>query len=443
MIFATRFRLIWSFISVSVLVGGLSLVVGAWLISRTAFGEVETRVRLDLNVAREMYRTRERAQLQGLRLLAADEAVRAAALSGNAPALRPRLRVLADTFGLDFAGAVGQDGKLICTLATPAYAAGGANPLATAARERTVPVSGTIVMDSAALAMEGPALVQRARIPLVPSPSAAGAAETEVTSGLCIAAAVPIEGDAGSPAAILYCGVLLNGSEEIVDRIRDTVFQGETFKGHSIGIATIFMGDVRVCTNALGPAMERAIGTRASEDVARKVLGSGGLWMDRALVVNRWYLTAYEALEDITGERVGMLTVGVAESKYTDIRRNAILAFALITAAGVLAAIGLGSTLGSIIMRPVQQLISASHRVSQGDLSPPIGPPSRTEIGILQKTFQEMLSSLRERDQRQKAERETQLLVSEKQASVDGSPRVSPTRSTIPSRECSPSPTCC
>ncbi len=418
MIFATRFRLISSFIAVSVLVGGLALVVGAWLISRAVYSEAETRVRLDLNAAREMYRARERAQLQGLRLLAAEEGVRAAARSGNAPVLRQRLRDMADAFGLDFAGAAGPDGTVICTLASPPHAPAGPNPVVLAARERGAPVSGTIVMDGASLAAEGPALVQRARIPLVLSPPASGAVEAEVTSGLCIAAAVPIEGQAGPPAAVLYCGVLLNGSGEIVDRIRDTVFQGETLRGRSIGIATIFLGDVRISTNAPGAAAERAVGTRASAEVARTVLGSGGRWMDRAFVVNRWYLTAYEALQDISGVRVGMLTVGVEESKYTDIRRGAILAFALITAAGVLAAIGLGSALGHIIMRPVQQLISASRRVSGGDLSPPIGPPSRTEIGILQKTFQEMLSSLRERDQRQKAERETQLLVSEKQASV-------------------------
>jgi two-component system NtrC family sensor kinase len=51
-------------------------------------------------------------------------------------------------------------------------------------------------------------------------------------------------------------------------------------------------------------------------------------------------------------------------------------------------------------------------------LSPEIGPYSRSELGVLQRTFQEMLGSLRDRDRHQKAESELRLLQSEKQASV-------------------------
>jgi two-component system NtrC family sensor kinase len=56
--------------------------------------------------------------------------------------------------------------------------------------------------------------------------------------------------------------------------------------------------------------------------------------------------------------------------------------------------------------------------VSQGDLSPEVGPYSRSEVGVLQRTFQEMLVSLRERARHQQAESDLRLLQSEKQASV-------------------------
>jgi two-component system NtrC family sensor kinase len=56
--------------------------------------------------------------------------------------------------------------------------------------------------------------------------------------------------------------------------------------------------------------------------------------------------------------------------------------------------------------------------VSEGDLTPKIGPVSRSEIGILQRTFSEMLAALRERSKRLLADREHQLLLSEKQASI-------------------------
>ena len=66
------------------------------------------------------------------------------------------------------------------------------------------------------------------------------------------------------------------------------------------------------------------------------------------------------------------------------------------------------------------QLIEASKQVSAGNLNPAIDlrQAPKSEIGILQKTFQEMLESVRERYRRQKAESEIQLLQSEKQASI-------------------------
>src|SRR4030043_844491 len=89
----------------------------------------------------------------------------------------------------------------------------------------------------------------------------------------------------------------------------------------------------------------------------------------------------------------------------------------MITVAGMVLALALGYVIASKMSRPVKQLIEASNQVSQGNLSPKIGPISKSEIGVLQKTFKQMLTSLQERDERQKKESEFKLLQSEKQAS--------------------------
>jgi hypothetical protein len=57
---------------------------------------------------------------------------------------------------------------------------------------------------------------------------------------MALAAAVPVF-EAGNFLGVLYGGTLLNRSQEIVDRVRDTVFQNEIYKGRSIGTATIFL----------------------------------------------------------------------------------------------------------------------------------------------------------------------------------------------------------
>ena len=148
------------------------------------------------------------------------------------------------------------------------------------------------------------------------------------------------------------------------------------------------------------------------------MLDGGGKWTDRAFVVNDWYITAYEPIEDVFGHRVGMLYVGVLEARYADVRRRAILVFTAITLAGVVVAVLLGSYLSGRIMRPLNQLIQASISVSKGDFFPHVGPLSPTDLGQLQSQFLEMTQALRLREKAQKEESEFRLVQSEKQATV-------------------------
>jgi len=197
--------------------------------------------------------------------------------------------------------------------------------------------------------------------------------------------------------------------------VRDTVFQQEIYKGRNIGTATIFFNDLRISTNVMTPDGKRAIGTRVSKEVKEYVLTKGKRWTDRAFVVSDWYITAYESIEDIFGKRVGMLYVGVLEAKYADMRRKALLILISIIVAGMALAVGLGYILANKIMHPVHQLIKASKQVSEGSLTPEIGPISKDEeMRILQNTFKDMVVSMRRRS----AEAENRLVHSEKQASV-------------------------
>ena len=201
-----------------------------------------------------------------------------------------------------------------------------------------------------------------------------------------------LEDSQGEIIGVVYGGMLLNRNIQIVDRVRDTVFQGESYKGRSVGTATIFFQDIRISTNVMTTAGVRAAGTRVSSEVRERVLIEGERWTDRAFVVNDWYITAYEPIVDVFEHRVGILYVGVLEARYVDIRRQALLVFILITAGGISLSIVLGTLLGQRILEPVQRLIAMSRKVSAGDLSPGLGAISKGEIGVLQSTFQEMLS---------------------------------------------------
>ena len=422
-IYTTRFRLISAFLGVCILVGGLSLLVGGQLLNKSVLNEATNRIRLDLNAAREIYNNDETRLRLALLIAGQERSCLEAVSFRDTEYVKDRLGALAREMRLDFAGVVDPSGRTLVRLTgsgddrvegDPLLPS---NPAALLSLENRSTVSGTVILDRETLMAENPELAEQARIELIPTPRAAPRPETEETSGMTITCAVPLF-EENTLIGAIYGGVLLNRSTEIVDRVRETVFREEVYQGRTIGTATIFFNDLRISTNVITARGERAIGTRVSEEVRNKVLGEGERWTDRAFVVNDWYITAYEPIVDIFNQRIGILYVGVLEAKYVDIRRNTLLVFVLITAAGMVIAIAMGYLLGQRILKPVHRLIDVSRRVSAGDLSPEIGPISSSEIGVLQKTFQEMLSSLRERDRSQRAESELKLLQSEKQASV-------------------------
>ena len=245
----TRFRLISSFLGVSLLVGGLSLAVGGQLIYRAVLSEARNRVRQDLNAAREIYRNREQLQRAGLGLLAGEAGFRAALREGRTDRLQERLQSVGVQVGLDFAG--------VLPAGSAAGRGGAVHAVAGLALARGRSVQGTEVLDEQLLAAEARQSAPYARLPLRLPP------QLEEGSALAVAAAVPVY-DGDTLLGVVYGGTVLNGSTEFVDRVRETVFQSETYRGRNVGTATVFYRDLRIATNVLTPEGTRAVGTLVS-----------------------------------------------------------------------------------------------------------------------------------------------------------------------------------
>lgn len=415
--YSTRIRLISSFVGVPLLVGIVCLLVGGQLIYQSVLTEANNRVRMDLNAAREIYEHRARSIELSLTAASLNLPVAASHSGGNQEQLQATLEWIAKKAKLDFLELISAEGRVVRKIGpTSAGAPPPLNPVADwTLRERRT-LCGTVVLSQEMLRAQNPELASRAEIKVVPTAGSTGKGDQVESSGLCLVAAVPV-GDAPN-GGVLYGGILLNRDNEIVDRVNETVFRGETYNDRNLGTATIFLKDLRVATTVTTGHGHRAIGTRASEEVSRAVLDEGGKWTDRAFVVNDWYITAYEPIEDVFGHRVGMLYVGVLEARYADVRRRAILIFTAITLAGVAVAVLVGSYLSGSIMHPLNQLIQASMSVSKGDFYPRIGPVSPTDLGQLQHQFLEMAEALRLREEAQREESECRLVQSEKQATV-------------------------
>jgi two-component system NtrC family sensor kinase len=279
-------------------------------------------------------------------------------------------------------------------------------------------IAETVIVPREELLKEGPDLAEQAYMKFIPTPKAKPRPEIEQNSGMMIKAVAPVFGYDGSLVGVLYGGILLNRNYKIVDGIKETVYQGIKYKGKDIGTATIFQGDLRISTNVNGDDGGRAIGTRVSEEVYEQVLIKGQDWIDRAYVVNNWYIAAYEPIKDIKDEIIGILYVGILEEKFMDMRKKTIAVFLGITLAGMAIALIVSSFLANGVLQPIKRLVFASQQLAKGNLEYEVKLKSKDEIGKLGETFNMMASSLKERDDKLREYTNQQIMKSERLATL-------------------------
>ena len=250
------------------------------------------------------------------------------------------------------------------------------------------------------LLKEGQDLADQAYIEFVPTPKAAVRPEEKEVNGMMLKAASSVVDEQGNLLGVLYGGILINRNFEIVDRVKELVYKDETYKGREIGTATIFQHDLRISTNVINQRGERAIGTRVSKEVNTAVLERGEAWIDRAFVVNDWYITAYEPIKNAHDRIIGILYVGMLERPYIDTTRRVIFGFAVIAVLCVLTLLIILYFSTTQTINPLQKMVVATQKIAQGDLTHKLEVKSRDEIGALAQSFNRMTDELRSANQK-------------------------------------------
>lgn len=186
-----------------------------------------------------------------------------------------------------------------------------------------LPYSGLMVLPPERLSRIDPELAVTASIPIVATLRAQSPTKTVEERGLLSRSLLPVPDMQGKVAWYLDGGILFNRDIRIVDHIRDLVYDKGTLLERSIGTVTIFLDNIRISTNVPlhfyptgNETQGRALGGLVSEEVKEKVLTQGEQWVDRAFVFNDWFISAYAPLEDIRGQRVGMIYTGFSESPF-------------------------------------------------------------------------------------------------------------------------------
>ncbi len=246
-----------------------------------------------------------------------------------------------------------------------------------------------------------PHLANRVRIPLVPTRNAAPTERNMEDRAMVIMASLPVQDDAGRHVATLHGGLLLNQNLGFIDHINRIVYPEGSLPFGSQGTTTLFLDDVRISTNVRLFQDERAVGTRVSREVRDAVLADGRTWLDRAFVVNDWYVSAYQPLTDVRGDRIGMLYVGFLESPFRWVRYGMLAIMGLIFLATMALAAMFSVRWARSIFRPVQQMNQVMRRVEDGEPSARVGPvAARDELGALANHLDELLDTVDDKARR-------------------------------------------
>jgi two-component system NtrC family sensor kinase len=241
------------------------------------------------------------------------------------------------------------------------------------------------------------ALAEQAELILIPTEAAVPTDKVAETRGMMIHTAAPVS--INGSQRVLMGGILLNRNLDFIDTINTLVYQRKNTAEDPRGTATLFLEDVRISTNVRLFENVRALGTRVSAEVRRAVLDQGQTWLDRAFVVNDWYISGYLPIYDSFDQRIGMLYVGFLEEPFRLVKRDAI-AMMWIAFIGVLIVfIPVFLRLAGGIFSPLERMTKTMRRVETGDLTAR-NNLNRTggEIAEVSQHLDHLLDQVQERD---------------------------------------------
>jgi len=406
--FSLRTKLILSFIVIIFVGGSGTTILGTRLVANTLIRQAQRKVTHDLASAWMIYNEKLNEIKNIISFTAARESI-AEALQGNQRELLQRylnrVRIEND---LDILTLTNDRGEVIVRTRNTGVVGDSQSQdeIVHSALQNEV-VASTQIIPKEELLKEGQDLVKQAYMAIIPTPKAKPRKGAEETTGMMLKAAAPIVDQDARLLGVLYGGNLINRDYYIVDRIKEIVFKDEKYKGKDTGTATIFQGDLRISTNVKTAAYQRAIGTRVSAEVGRAVLEEGREWIDRAFVVNDWYITAYAPIKSITGKTIGILYVGMLETPYVDIRNKVVYSFLGIALLCLFLVFIMYLFITTGITNPLRDMVVATEKIAQGDLYHEVDIESRDEIGQLAVSFNKMVSELKTAQEKLKEWAET------------------------------------
>jgi len=390
-----RYKLLVLVLFPIMLVMPIALVLAIYWGATFSYEQFYIKVNTDLSVSHDVFERIKRDYLNALGKTAESFSFRTGLSLNNTESLRNQIDQLQQENSFSYIHLLDKKGKLIASDRSVAESNFPRPSSALEAAIKGTPSSGVEIFDARDLQRH--ALAERVRLPLIDTPRARPTDKLVEDRGMMIRALYPVIDSESNVLAILDAGVLLNANFTFVDVIRDLVYGPGSLTPGSIGTVTVFLDDVRITTNVPIRPGERALGTRVSNEVRTNVLDQGNTWINRAFVVNEWYISSYEPIIDVDGNRVGMLYAGFLEAPYRQSLINALIVLVLLFIAlmGLTALVAVKGA--KSIFKPLELMSSVVHATREGEEKRIGKIISKDEIGSLANEFDVMLDLLNDR----------------------------------------------
>ncbi|MCX7679418.1 MAG: cache domain-containing protein [Spirochaetes bacterium] len=399
-----KIKLILAFLAVVFIIGTASIAIGIKIINDNVIGQAYEDVRSDLNTMKYFFNERIHFKMRFLEYLSYLESIRDAILKGQRQ--------------FDILTVTNSEGKVIVRVSN--FSRFGDDVKNDSYVQKVISTGkshfGYDVIGKDDLLKEGEHIAKKAQIKIIKTPRARKVERQMEERALVLKACSPVIQN-GKIIGLIYGAKILNNTIDLVDKIRNLLFKDEKINNVDLGTTTIFLEDIRVSTNVRQADGTRAIGTQISEEVYKEVFEKGKIWLDKAFVVNNWYLSAYGPIVDINNKIIGIMYVGILEEKYNRILRDTTMYYLIIIIVTSIIAVIISLYLVNSVTQPAQKLIEATREIIRGNYKK-IEINSKDEMGYLGTVFNNMVEAILERDQQLKERTERQIVKSAKLASL-------------------------
>ncbi|MDF2567326.1 MAG: tap1 [Oscillospiraceae bacterium] len=178
-------------------------------------------------------------------------------------------------------------------------------------------------------------------------------------------------------------------------RLDNPAFLDELKKEYTTDF-TIFLGDERINTTVMQNG-KRMIGTKASKEVADKVLTQKQSYYGTANVLGEKFISAYTPIFDGSNQVVGIIFSGISSKTQSASTRFAVVSIMVALVVLVLLSILIIYLITRrTISKPIKSIIAIADKLAVGDVEVTVDAASKDEIGALMVSFANIVSNTKE-----------------------------------------------